>query len=84
MKHIKFIDAKHAKDIHQYKNIKQKLLKINAAVWFSKMCKTYNLTPNYVHIKINGKDKRSPNTFEAATRMSINQEMRFLYIKKRS
>ena len=40
MKRIKFVEAKQARDIHQYKNIKQKLLKTNAAVWFNKICIT--------------------------------------------
>jgi hypothetical protein len=35
MKQINFIDANKAKDIHQYKNIKQRLLKTDADIWFN-------------------------------------------------
>ena len=33
-------------------------------------------------IKINGNDRRSRKTLEAATRIRINQDIRFLYINK--
>jgi len=32
---IKFINAKQATDVHAYKNIKRKLHKTNAAIWFN-------------------------------------------------
>jgi hypothetical protein len=33
--YVSYIDAKQARDIHQYKNIKQKLLKTNVAICFN-------------------------------------------------
>jgi hypothetical protein len=51
---IKFINAKQATEIHAYKNIKRKLYKTNAAIWFNKSCRDKELTPNYINIKING------------------------------
>jgi hypothetical protein len=33
---IKFVNAKQAKEIYTYKNIKRKLYKINAAIWYKK------------------------------------------------
>jgi len=36
---IKFINAKQAKEVHAYKNIKRKLYKTNAAIWFNKTCR---------------------------------------------
>jgi hypothetical protein len=33
---IKFITAKQAKEIHQYKNLRIKLHKANAAMWYKK------------------------------------------------
>jgi len=50
---IKFINAKQATEIHAYKNIKRKLYKTNAAIWFNKTCRVKQLTPNYINIKIN-------------------------------
>jgi hypothetical protein len=42
---IKFINARQAKEIHQYKNVTVKLHKMNAAIWYNKMCKQLQLTP---------------------------------------
>jgi hypothetical protein len=41
MEHIKLIDAKQGGDIHQYKNIKQKVLKTIAANLFNKCLKAF-------------------------------------------
>jgi hypothetical protein len=35
------------------KNIREKLLKTNAAMWLNKMCGFNQLTPKYVHVEIN-------------------------------
>ena len=34
----KYVDAKQAKLIHKYRNIKEKLLRTNASIWFNKIC----------------------------------------------
>jgi hypothetical protein len=34
----KYINAQQAKTIHSFKNIKEKLLKANAAIWFNIIC----------------------------------------------
>jgi hypothetical protein len=39
--------AKQAKDTYNYRNIKQKLHKTTAAIWFNKTCRERGLTPNY-------------------------------------
>jgi hypothetical protein len=36
---IKFINARQAKEISQYKNTKEKLHKTNAAIWYNKIDK---------------------------------------------
>jgi hypothetical protein len=36
---LKFINAKQAKEVYEYKNIKQKLHKTTAAIWFNKTCR---------------------------------------------
>jgi hypothetical protein len=33
---VKFVNAQQAKQIHQYNNIKEKLYKTNAAIWYNK------------------------------------------------
>jgi hypothetical protein len=44
---LKFINAKQAGDTYVYKNIKQKLHKTIAAIWFNKTCREKDLKPNY-------------------------------------
>jgi hypothetical protein len=34
---IKFVVARQAKDVYQYKNIKEKLHRTNAAIWYNKL-----------------------------------------------
>jgi hypothetical protein len=36
---LKFSSAKQAKEVYEYKNIKQKLHKTTAAIWFNKTCR---------------------------------------------
>ena len=40
---LKFIDAKQAKDLYNYKNIKRKLYRTNAAIWYNKNCRHKHL-----------------------------------------
>jgi hypothetical protein len=62
---IKSVDAKQAKLIYKYRNIKSKLLKSKASIWFNKVCKAEQLQPKYIDIKINGSNERSHNTKNA-------------------
>ena len=79
---LKFIDAKQAKDIYRYKNIKRKLYRINAAIWYNKSCRQRQLTPAYVNVRINGKKQQCQKTLRTANQYRINQEIKFLYTKK--
>jgi hypothetical protein len=74
---LKFIGAKQAKEIYQYKNILSKLYKMTAAIWYNKLCRNKNMTPNYVHI-INGGNKQSRNTLKIAEKYRIHKEIKFL------
>jgi len=49
---IKICSAKQTKQIFQYKKIKIKLYKNNAAIWYNKTCRIKQLTPNYINISI--------------------------------
>ena len=44
---LKFSDAKQAREIYNYKNIKIKLYRTNAAIWYNKICRQKQLTPAY-------------------------------------
>jgi hypothetical protein len=42
---VKFINAKQAEETYQCRNIKRKLYKANAAVWYNKTCREKHLNP---------------------------------------
>jgi hypothetical protein len=62
--------------------VKQKLHKTIAAIWFNKTWREKELRLNYINIRINGNNRQCNNTMKAAVRFCINQEIKFLYIKK--
>jgi hypothetical protein len=73
--------AQQAKTFNHFKNTKEKLLKTNAAIWFNKMCRTQQLCPKYVQIKVSGNNHRSQQTKQHAIKHRINQKIKFLYKK---
>jgi hypothetical protein len=56
---IKICIAEQAKQLHQYKNKKLKLHKVNAAIWYNKTCKIKGLTPKYICIKVSGNNMKN-------------------------
>jgi len=51
--------------------------------WFGKgQLQEPKLSPKYISIKINGSNKQNTNTLKAAIHLRINQEIKFLCIKK--
>jgi hypothetical protein len=44
MRNIKFANAKQAKEIYLYKNVRTKLHKMKAAIWYNKTCKQFGIT----------------------------------------
>jgi hypothetical protein len=77
------VTPQQAKLTIRYKTTKLKLLKTSAAVWFNKMCRDKHLTPKCISIKINGHNRQAQHTKAAATRIRINQEINFMYLKKK-
>jgi len=49
----KFFNAKQEKYVYHFKNIKEGLYKTNASIWYKKICRQKQLTPNYISIKVN-------------------------------
>jgi len=70
---MKFINAQQAKIYNIYRNTKLMLLKTKAAIWYNKMCRTMNLQPNYIAIRINGQNPPENRTKKAIF-YRINQE----------
>jgi len=79
---MKFIKAQQAKAYNIYKNTKRKLLQIKAAIRYNKMCRTVDLQPNYITIRINGQTPRDKRTKQKAVIYRTNQEIKYLYQKK--
>ena len=46
---------------------------------FSKICKAEQLHPKYINITVNGTNKGSHNTKNAAIKYRINAELKYLY-----
>jgi len=80
---VKFSEAKQARDVYNYKNIKRKLYKTNAAIWYNKICRQKQLTPSYINIRIKDKNQQCQSTLRTANLYRINQEIKFLYAKKK-
>jgi hypothetical protein len=74
---VKIINAQQARISYNYKNITEKLLKTNSAIWFNKICRQEQLHPNYIHINVNGPSKQSSNTKKAAIRYRLTQEIKY-------
>jgi hypothetical protein len=68
--------------IYQYKNVKEKLYITNDAIRYNRPCRQKQLTPNCTSSMINGTNRQCLSTVKTATRFHINQELKFLYIKK--
>jgi len=79
---IKICNAEQAKHLYRYKNIKTKLYKCKATIWYNKTCRIKHVTPRYINIKVSGDNKRGQNTKNAAIRHRISQELKFQYAKK--
>ena len=76
---MKIITAKLYKN---FKNLRLKLLKTNAAIWFNKVCRAKGLQPKYISIHSKGRSKRDTRTTQQAVKNRINQEIKFLYKRK--
>jgi hypothetical protein len=59
---IKYINAQQAGLTDIYHNIKQKLQRANASIWFNKVCRAEQLQPIYVNIRVNGDNRRNHQT----------------------
>jgi hypothetical protein len=79
---VKIIDAKQAKTTHRFKNIKLKVLKCSASIWFNRHCRAMNLTPRYAQFNSITKNEWDKITKNMASRFRMGQELKFLYKKK--
>jgi len=83
MENVKIINAQQAKQIHHFKNTKERLYKTNASVWYNKTCRQLQLAPIYISIKVKGTNHQSLSTLKVATRFRINKKLKILHIKNK-
>ena len=81
MTNVKLI-ASQAHLVNQYKNIRSKLQKCCANIYFNKQCITKKIIPKYVNIKIANTSPASQTTAKKAQLIRIKDEVKFLYKKK--
>jgi hypothetical protein len=78
-RNVMIVVAQQAELINIYHNTRLKLQKTSVAVWHSKTCRSKQLQPKHIQIKINGNSQWSTNMKQAAIKYRLNQEIKFLY-----
>jgi hypothetical protein len=81
MNKLKIINASQGY-IHQYENVKRKLLSCNADIYFNQQCVLRKLTPKYARFKIPNRHPAAKTTAFKAQSMRVKEEIKFLYMKK--
>ena len=77
MASLKFI-ASQARSIHQHKNLKTKVLKCCAHIFFNRQCLTKNIVPNYANIKVPITSSASRITKNKIHTIRLKDEIKFL------
>jgi len=81
MAHFKFATSQ-ARSIHQYKNLKIKVLKCNADIFFNRQCLTEKIIPNYANLNVPITSPASHITKNKIQTTRLKDEIKFLYKKK--
>ena len=77
----KFV-AGQAHSIHIYKNIKEKVQRCCASIYFNQQCLHLGVTPKYANIKVPFTSPASKTTQKKSQVLRIKTEIKFLYSKK--
>jgi hypothetical protein len=75
-------DPSQARTIHQYKNLKTKVQKCCADIYFNKQCLATKITPNYANIKIPVASPASRVTQGEVHTIRLKDEIKYLHLKK--
>ena len=81
MNKLKIVNASRG-FVHQYKNVKRKLLSCNADIYFNQQCLRKKLTPKFARIKIPNYSPAAKATIVKTQTIRVREEIKFLYIKK--
>ena len=74
--------ASQAKTIIQFKNLRTKVAKCSANIYFNKRCLQNKVTPKYAQIKIPNTSPASQSTTQKVRTLRIKEELKFLHKKK--
>jgi len=74
--------ASRAQNINQYKNLRTKVAKCCANIYFNKQCIKNKVVPKYAQIKIPNTSPTSLNTTQKVQILRIKEEIKFLHKKK--
>jgi hypothetical protein len=69
---------------YKYRNLKEKVLRSNAAIWLNRQRKHRQLTPQYARVKTGQNNQRSSKKQNVAETHRLNLEIKFLYKKKQT
>ena len=81
MTHLKIVNASRG-PIHKYEDLKRKLYKCNANIYFNQQCLKQHLTPSYARIKIPNTAPAHKYTQHKIPTIRIKDEIRYLHCKK--
>ena len=83
MASVKFTVSQ-ARSIYQYKNLKVKVLKCCADIFFNRQCLTKKIIPNYANIKVPVTYPASRITQNKIHNIRLKDEIKFLHRKKKN
>ena len=78
----KFVLASQTRNIIVFKNLKRKVLKCCANIYFNKQCLLHGLTPTYANIRVPRTSLAASFTQRKLIKMRLKDEIKFLYAKK--
>jgi hypothetical protein len=81
MNKLKIINASQG-CIHQYENVRRKLLFCNANLYFNQQCLYKKLIPSFARLKIPNNSPAAKTTLIKAQTIRIKEEIKFLHMKK--
>jgi len=81
MNKLKIVNASRV-FVHQYENVKRKLLSCDADIYFNQQCLRKKLTPNFARIKIPSYSPAAKATIVKTQTIKVREEIKFLYMKK--
>ena len=81
MSHLKIVNASRG-SIQKFENLKRKLYRCNANIYFNKQCLKKQLTPSYANIKVPNTSPAHKYTQHKLSAIRIKDEIKYLHSKK--